>query len=70
MPEDNATAASLAAADQHLQSLSLLAGIFSSSIERARRDLRQVRSDAEAAQKHENRGHAVPSDISPEMLAG
>ena len=72
MPTDttSAVARNIAAADKHLESLSVLSGILSSGIERARRDLRQIRSDAEAAQKHEDRIHAVASDISPEMLAG
>lgn len=69
MPSDHAaTAASIAAADKHLESLYVLCGILSSGIDRARRNLRQIRAEAAAAQKHDEQVHAVPSELGVDML--
>jgi hypothetical protein len=67
---DSAVAKSIAAADKRLDNMSVLCGILAGRIEASRRDLRQIRSDVAAAQKHQEQGHAVPSDISADMLAG
>ena len=69
MPTDNsAVAKSIAEADKHLDSLSVLAGIFVSSIDRARRDLRQIRTDAAAMQSQPEKGQVAASEIGADML--
>jgi hypothetical protein len=68
--EPSAVASSIAAADKRLESLSVLCGILSGTIDRARRDLRQIRSDVADAQKREESGHAPAGEISADMLAG
>ena len=69
MPANNsAVAKSIATADQHLENLSVLCGILAGRIAASRRDLRQIRSDAVAAQKHDEQSHAVPSELGAEML--
>jgi hypothetical protein len=69
MPTDtSAVAKSIAAADKRLESLSLLCGMLSGGIERARRDLRQIRSDATSAQSQPEKGHAAASELGADML--
>ena len=70
MPTDttSAVARNIAAADKHLESLSVLSGILSSGIERARRDLRQIRSDADSAQSQPEKSHAAASELGADML--
>jgi len=68
--ETSAVQKSIAAADKHLENLSVLSGMLSSGIERARRNLRQIRSDAAAAQSQPEKGHAAASEVSADMLAG
>jgi hypothetical protein len=70
MPIENAVAKSIAAADNHLENLSVLCWILSGRIEASRRDLRQIESDIAGAQKQGEGGHAPPSDISADMLGG
>ena len=69
MPIDtSAVAESIAAADKHLDSLCVLSGILSSGIARARRDLRQIRSEAHAAQSEPGKCHAAASELTADML--
>jgi hypothetical protein len=67
MPTDNSPVAnSFATADKDLDNLSVLCGILSGGIERARRDLRQIRSESAAAQSRAEKGQA--SELSADML--
>jgi hypothetical protein len=59
---------SIAAADKRLESLSLLCGMLAGGIERARRDLRQIRSDAASTQSQPEKGHAAASELGADML--
>jgi hypothetical protein len=65
-----AIAKSLAEAEKHLESLSVLSGILASGIERARRNLRQVRAEAASTPSQPEKGHAPAGEISPDMLGG
>ena len=67
--ETSAVAKSIAAADKRLESLSLLCGMLSIGIERARRDLRQIRADAAYAPSQPEKGHAAASELGADMLA-
>lgn len=66
--DNSAVAKSIAEADKHLDSLSVLAGIFVSSIDRARRDLRQIRTDAAAIQGQPEKGHVAANELGADML--
>ena len=66
--DNSAVAKSIAAADKHLDSLCVLSGILSSGIERARRDLRQIRADAAATQSQPEKGHVAASELGADML--
>ena len=69
MSIDNSDVAkSIAAADKHLDALCVLSGILSSGIDRARRDLRQIRSDAAATQGQPEKAHATASELGADML--
>ena len=69
MPTDNsAVAKSISAANKRIESLSLLCGMLAGGIERARRDLRQIRADAAATQSQPDKGHAAASELGVEML--
>ena len=71
MSNDNsAAAASIAAADKRLDNLSVLCGILAGGIDRARRNLRQIRTDSATVQDREQKGHVAASSISTDMLAG
>ena len=69
MPIDNsAVAKSIAAADKRLESLALLCGMLQGGIDRARRDLRQIRADAAATQSQPQTGHPAASELGADML--
>ena len=68
MSNNSAAESSIAAADKRLQSLSLLCGMLAGGIERARRDLRQIRSDAASTQSQPEKGHAPASELGADML--
>ena len=59
---------SIAAADKRLESLSLLCGMLAGGIERARRDLRQIRSDAAAPQSQQEKLGVAASELGADML--
>ena len=67
---DSAVAKDIAAADERLKSLSLLCGMLVGGLERSRRDLRQIRSDAASTPSQGEKAHAEADDISAAMLAG
>jgi hypothetical protein len=70
MPIDSsAVAQSIATADHHLENLFVLCGILARQIEATRRDLRQIRSDADSFQSEPDKGHAAASELGADMLA-
>jgi hypothetical protein len=66
--ESSAIAKSLAAAETHLDALCVLSGILSSGIDRARRNLRQIRTDVAATPSQPQTGGAAASELGAEML--
>jgi hypothetical protein len=67
--EKELVAADIAAADKHLESLTVLSGILAGGIERVRRDLRQIRSESASIQSQPEKGHAAASELGADMLA-
>ena len=68
MPTKNAVAQTIAAADKHLENLSVLCWILSGRIQASRRDLRQIESDIAVAQKQVECAHAPASELEADML--
>jgi hypothetical protein len=66
--DNSAVAKSIAVADERLESLSLLSGMLAGGIERARRDLRQIRADAASTQSQPDKGRAAASELTADLL--
>jgi hypothetical protein len=67
---DSTVADSLAAADRRIASTRLLCEIFIGHIDHQHQELQRIRAAIASTGKPEEQRHAVPSDISPGMLAG
>ena len=68
MPTKNAVAQTIAAADKHLENLSVLCWILSGRIQASRRDLQHIESDIAAGQKQVEGAHAPASELGADML--
>jgi hypothetical protein len=69
MSTETAVAKSLASAGKRLESMSLLCEMLAGQLERQGREFEEINSAIASGRKQEERGHATPGDIGPEMLA-
>jgi hypothetical protein len=69
MPEST-IADRIAEADRRIESMSLLCEMLFGHVKHQRRELHELQSALASVGKPEEQRHAVPSDISPDMLAG
>ena len=67
---ESAIADRIDAANRRNESMSLLCEMLFGHVQHQRRELAEIKSALASAGKPEEQRHAVPSDISPDMLAG
>ena len=68
MSDESAVASAFEVADKRLKDMSALCQVFSSHIDRQRRELSEVKASLAAARRNEGKRHAPAGEISPDML--